>query len=60
MSRKGSPTFFNDSEKIYSDEAGRGVCAGVNYECVVLSKGSFRNMTGVDVELGKSFTVHYE
>ena len=53
-------TYFNDSDKIYSEAAGKGACANVNFDCVVMSKGQFRNLTGVDVELGKSFSVTYK
>jgi hypothetical protein len=42
------PTFFNESEKIYADDAGQGVCANVTFDCVVMGQGNFRTITSVN------------
>jgi len=54
------PIYFNDSDKIVCDEAGVGVCEKVSFSCCNMSKGTFRNMTGVDPELGKEFKITYQ
>lgn len=40
--------YFNDSDKVYPGNAFKDVCASVNFDCVVMSKGLFRSITNVD------------
>lgn len=37
--------YFNDSDKVVSASAGKGPCSVVGYDCVVMSKGTFRTLT---------------
>lgn len=52
--------YFNDSDKIQADVKGHGVCSGVGFDCVVMSKGQFRNITGQEVDNGKQFVIVYQ
>lgn len=40
--------YFNDSEKIYTDKAKTGVCSGVDFDCVVMSQGKYREILEVN------------
>ena len=40
--------YFNDSDKVVAGTAGKGPCAVVGYDCVVMSKGTFRMLTTVN------------
>lgn len=48
ITTKPQVVYFNDDERIYSDEARTGVCAGVDFPCVVMSKGKFRTLTTIN------------
>ena len=56
---KKKPDFFNDSDRLMANEKGVGVCQNVPFDCVIMSKGQFRNLTGQDVVSGKQFIVTY-
>ena len=45
---RGKPYYFNDSDKIYTDDARKGVCSGVDFPCVVMSQGKYREITTVN------------
>ncbi len=45
---KPQVVYFNDDERIYSDEAKTGVCSNVDFPCVVMSKGKFRELTTIN------------
>jgi len=40
--------YFNDSDRVVAGNAGVGPCASVGYDCVVMSKGTFRTLTSVN------------
>ena len=40
--------YFNDSDRVIAGTAGKGPCAVVGYDCVVMSKGTFRTLTTVN------------
>ena len=42
------PYFFNDSDKVITDDAGKGVCAQNGYPCVNISQGLYRTITTVN------------
>lgn len=53
--------YFNDSDRIYSDDIKTGVCSNVEFACVVMSKGKLRDITGISVLDGpRIFTIKYE
>ena len=39
--------YYNDSDKIYTDFKGKGVCEKVEFDCVVMSQGKYRTLTTV-------------
>ena len=39
------PYYFNNSDKVYTDKARAGACASVDFDCVVMSQGKFRQIT---------------
>lgn len=43
-----APTFFNESQRVYADVAGKGVCSSVGFDCVVMGQGNFRTITSVN------------
>ena len=45
---RGKPYYFNDSDKIYTDDARKGVCGSVDFPCVVMSQGQYRKITTVN------------
>lgn len=44
----GKPYYFNDSDKLYTDDARKGVCSSVDFPCVVMSQGMYRKITTVN------------
>ncbi len=48
ITTKPQVVYFNDDERIYSDEAKTGVCSGVEFPCVVMSKGKFRELSTIN------------
>lgn len=60
--KKDAIIFINDSKRVYSDDAGKGVCKDISFDCVVMSKGNFRNITDVPLNYSgeKKFTINYE
>ena len=40
--------YFNDSDRVIAGSAGKGPCSVVGYDCVVMSKGTFRTLTTVN------------
>lgn len=44
---RAKPYYFNDSDKIYTNSAKTGVCSGVEFDCVVMSQGKYRELTTV-------------
>lgn len=54
------PYYFNDDSKIVANDKGKGACSNTAYDCVVMSKGEFRKITGQMPESGKSFVIEYK
>lgn len=52
--------YVNDSNRIYVDTAGKGVCEKIEFDCVVMSKGQFRELAKVEPEDGKQFVITYK
>ena len=53
---KSVPHYYNSDDKILVDKAGKGVCANFSYDCVVVSQGTFRNLTTLNPTI-KTITV---
>ena len=49
--------YYNDSDKVIAGSAAQGVCAAVGYDCVVMSKGTFRAITTVNSTIKTIYVV---
>jgi hypothetical protein len=47
----GRTHYFNESDKVIAGTAKEGVCSGVAFDCVVMSQGTFRDLTTVNTSV---------
>jgi hypothetical protein len=40
--------YFNESDKVICDSAGKGVCANMGYDCCIMGNGNFKSLSALN------------
>jgi hypothetical protein len=40
--------YFNESDKVLCDNAGKGVCANTSYDCCIMGNGNFKSLSALN------------